>query len=465
VTPLLALLVGYCAGLVALGVWVTRQVHKAGDFFVGGRSLGAWSIFVTFLAANIGGSATIGATGLAYREGLAAWWWSGSAGLGSLVLAFFVGPRIWREASRLKLLTVGDFLEHHYDRTTRGVAAVIIWLSSLWILAGQFLAVSVVLNQAGGLAKPFGCLVAAVVMTAYFSGGGLRAAVAVNRVQLIVKLSGFAVAAPLAVAGAHGLQTLLRVNAGHLQFWRGPTYEAGWPLLFLVGPAFVVSPALLQKAFGARDTSALTRGIATNGLFLMLFAAAPIALGMTARVLYPHLTYAESQQALPLVLAGGVSLAVGGLALAAVLSAEMSAADAVLFMLSTSVARDCYRGVFRPHASDAQVLRVARIAAVASGALGYALTFSNDSVLDALKTFYAIMGVSLFAPIMGALYLRRVHAAAALGSMAAGVAALLLTPHVAIGKLPGWMGPNLAGLVASAAVFLALSGRRARRQP
>ena len=67
------------------------------------------------------------------------------------------------------------------------------------------------------------------------------------------------------------------------------------------------------------------------------------------------------------------------LALAAVFSAEMSAADAVLFMLATSGARDFYRAIFKPAASDAEVLRVARVVALAGAALG--LTFSFDSVV------------------------------------------------------------------------------------
>jgi SSS family solute:Na+ symporter len=50
-------------------------------------------IFATFLALNIGAGSTVGATDLAYRDGLSAWWWNGSAGLGSLVLAFWIGPQ------------------------------------------------------------------------------------------------------------------------------------------------------------------------------------------------------------------------------------------------------------------------------------------------------------------------------------------------------------------------------------
>ena len=39
------------------------------------------------LAANIGAGSTVGATGLGYRDGISAWWWVGSAAIGSLVLS------------------------------------------------------------------------------------------------------------------------------------------------------------------------------------------------------------------------------------------------------------------------------------------------------------------------------------------------------------------------------------------
>jgi SSS family solute:Na+ symporter len=181
---------------------------------------------------------------------------------------------------------------------------------------------------------------------------------------------------------------------------------------------------------------------------------------MAARALSPHL--ADTQQALPLILTSGVPFAVGGLALAAILSAEMSAADAVLFMLSTSAARDFYRGYIRREATDGQVLRVARLTAIASGALGFGLTFLSDSVITALSTFYALLGVTLFAPLVGALYLRRVHPHAALASMVAGIAvwAFIREP---VGWIPDWMTPGMLGLIASTTVFLAVSALPARR--
>ena len=76
---------------------------------------------------------------------------------------------------------------------------------------------------------------------------------------------------------------------------------------------------------------------------------------MVARVLHPGL--ASADLALPTVLARDLSPAVGALGLAAVFAAEVSSADAVLFMLATSLSQDLYRRFLRPGATDAQLLR------------------------------------------------------------------------------------------------------------
>jgi len=55
---------------------------------------------------------------------LAAWWWVGSAAIGSAILAVSVGPRIRRLAAEHNLQTVGDFLEWRYDARVRATIAI-----------------------------------------------------------------------------------------------------------------------------------------------------------------------------------------------------------------------------------------------------------------------------------------------------------------------------------------------------
>jgi len=68
----LTLLIVYSVGVIALGMWTSRLIRGSGDFFVAGRRLGPGLIFVSMIAANIGAGATVGAAGLAYRDGISA---------------------------------------------------------------------------------------------------------------------------------------------------------------------------------------------------------------------------------------------------------------------------------------------------------------------------------------------------------------------------------------------------------
>lgn len=442
------LLVVFSIALIFLGSYIGRTVRGTAEFFVAGRSLGPGLLFSTFLAANIGASSTIGATGHAYRDGLAAWWWNGSAGLGTLVLAFWVGPRIWKEANARGLLTVGDFLEDHFGKEVRAVAALIIWASSFFILCAQLKGAALVLERVAGLNLQVAALLAAGVTVAYFVLGGLKSAAYVNAVQLVVMLGGFLIAAPFAAHTAGGWF----VSGTDSSFWSGS--EVGWSALLLLGPAFFLSPGLLQKAFGAKSPEALTRGVAMAGIALLLFAWLPVVLGMAARSIHPDLQSVEG--ALPAILLD-VPAWVGSLALAAVLYAELSSADAVLMMLATSGARDFYRGFLRPSATDAHVLGVARALAVAGGLIGFGLTFYFDSVVGAIQLFYQVMIVTLFAPLLGALIFPRSGRWSALTAMLVGVGTLVTTLLATGGAGWGWAPPHFLGLVASAITFFILA--------
>ena len=106
-TLLFVVLLSYTLALMALGLWIGRRVRGTGDFFVAGRRLGPGLLFATMLAANIGAGSTVGATALGYGNGIAAWWWVGSAAFGSIVLALLIGPAIRREADPAGAETCG----------------------------------------------------------------------------------------------------------------------------------------------------------------------------------------------------------------------------------------------------------------------------------------------------------------------------------------------------------------------
>jgi solute:Na+ symporter, SSS family len=446
----LALLAAYAIVMVVAGVFVSRRVKTASDFFVAGRALPGSLVFVTLLAANIGAGSTVGATGLAYRHGLGAWWWSGSAALGCVLLGLVVAPRLHKLAAEQGFLTVGDFLEARFDLWVRGLVAVLLWAGTLALLAGQLIAMAWAFEVLIGLPKAWGCGLGGLVLVAYFSGGGLVAAAWVNLLQLAVLLVGFVLSVPFALQAAGGWGGLMA--AAPADATAGLRWESlfglGWAgtlgLAVIFVPSFMISPGLVQKTFGARSAAAARNAVLANALVLAAFAFVPAILGMATRVLRPHL--ANPELALPTFMAELAPPWLGGLGLAALFAAEISTADAVLFMLSTSLSRDLFKAFLRPGADDATLLRVGRGAAVGGGALGVGLAILMPSVVDALKTFYGLLTAALFVPLLAGLLWPRATARGARMAVIVSVSTVVLLQLVLRGRPESAWLPHLAGM-------------------
>jgi SSS family solute:Na+ symporter len=450
----LVVLSAYSLGLMALGLWYGRRVRGASDFFVAGRALGPGLIFSTMLAANIGAGSTVGATSIGYAAGVSAWWWVGSAAVGSSILAFWIGPAMRRIAAAHDLRTVGDYLEFRYDATVRGIIAALLWIGTIFILAGQLVAIGRILEAVARVPSAAGCAVGAVVILVYFAAGGLLVSARVNVVQLVVKLAGFAIALPIAVGAIGGWSALTAVrpeDPAYWSFWRlGPP---GVMYLALLGPSFFLSPGLLQKVYGARDDRAVRTGVGLNALGLLLYAGVPAILGIAARRMFPDLV-AAPDAALPMLLIHALPPLVGAVGLAAVFSAEISASDAVLFMLTTSLSQDLYKRFVHRTATDGQLLRVSRWTSVVAAGIGLALALALGSVVDALTIFYTLLTVVLFVPIVGGLFVARTDRRAALASIALGVVAMLASQAATGGRGWSFVTPALAGLLAAIAAWL-----------
>ena len=455
-------LVLYSLALVAFGLWVSKRVRGSETFFVADRKLGPGLVFSTFLAANIGAGSIIGASGLGYTTGVSAWWWVGSAGIGSLLLAFWVGPRIWRVAKEHGLYTAGDYLEHRYGSPVRATIASLLWLLTLVILAAQLIAMSQIVEWVVGVPRGVGAIVGGIVMTAYFAAGGLLTSAWVNMVQLVVLLGGFAIGVPLALSRAGGWEAVVAAAPPDAAHYLDPVAQTGIILVVLLVPAFIVSPGLLQKAFGAVDERAIRIGVGLQGLVLLVFACAPPLVGMIARVYAPALENPEF--AVPTVLTVGLPTLFGALGLAAVFSAELSSADAILFMLSTSLSKDIYKRYVAPNADDARVLRVARVAAIAGGVLGVALAVVIPTVIGSLQVFYSVLSVSLFVPVVAGLHSRRPGVPEALAAIGAGVTGLIAVRMAGLSEVSPWLDPTALGMIVSAIAFgLVFALRRSSR--
>ncbi len=452
----LAVLAFYSIGIIALGLFVSRRVRGASDFLVAGRTLGPGLMFTTFLAANLGAGTTVGAASIGFELGMSAWWWVGSAGIGSLLLANLVGPKIWRLAKRYDFQTMGDYLDHRYNRTVRGTIAGLLWLGTLAILAGQLIAIATILEIVAGLPRWQSAVAGGVIVMAYFSAGGLWAAARVNAVQLVIMVAGFLLAIPFALHASGGWSAVAEAASasrepGYMSV-TGLGFSGALRYLVILVPAFIVSPGLIQKLYGGRDERAVRVGINLNAICLLLFAFVPAIIGMIAYANFPDL--ANPDHAMGTVLVELLPGSVGLLALAAILSAEISTCDAILLMLSSSLSIDLYKNFLNPGADEKRLLQVSRIAAIAGASFAILLAVRLPSIISALEIFYGLMAVALFVPTIAGLYSRVPRARSAIwtiaGSVLTTIAVYLATDGAGIGVLT----PYAIGILAALALML-----------
>jgi len=451
----------YAVLLVAVGLLVTKRVKKVSDFFVAGRNLGPGLLFTTLLAANIGAGSTVGVTGLGYRFGLSAWWWIGASALGSLILAYTVGPKIWQVSQKYNLYTLGDYLDQRYSRYFRLFISMMMLVGTLALLAGQLIGIAWILEVAAGLPKVIGIVLGAVVISLYFAAGGLLSSAIVNLLELAVILFGFIIALPYALAHVGGWAGMQQLIAQHLpaqgeqtKFYSltGVGLKQILGYILLLTPAFIISPGLIQKIYGAKDEKTVKQGTLWNGIVQLIFAFIPTILGMCAFAAFPELS--KPELALPTVMKELLPVWIGGLALAAIFAAEVSTADAVLFMLTTSFTKDLYVSFFKPDLKETEMLKIGRISTFVFGFLGVLMALYLPSIIAALTIFYALMTVSLTAPLLFGLYSTKPRTIAAFLSAILGIITTLLVNYLTLGKGIGIFTAQALGMLVALLVMV-----------
>lgn len=437
---MLTFIIIYAVILVALGAFIGRRAKSASDFFVAGRNFNSGLLFTTLIAANLGAGSTVGVTALAYQHGLSAWWWIGSAGIGSMILAFIVGPRIWRISREHNFYTLSDYLDERYSKFFSGVISLMMSVGTLALFAGQLLGIAWILEVVANVPKTEGVIAGAIVTTLYFAAGGLLSSAIVNITEVAVILSGFIAALPYVWNYAGGFEAVHAAVSSESYFdFFGMGSSAIIGYIVMLVPSFFISPGLIGKVFAAKNERAIKIGTAMNGIVQLVFAVIPVLIGMCAYSCFPDLSRADL--ALPTAMKNMMPFYAASIALAAIFAAEVSTADTVLYMLAGSLVNDLYRRFINPNISDKKLLWSSRITSLICGIIGVFLALRLESIISALTIFYSLMSVSLSAPLIFGLFTKR---ASNFGAVLSAVLGVSLTVYMTFGGFGG--GIVIAGV-------------------
>ncbi|MGJ1435807.1 sodium:solute symporter [Sphingobacterium siyangense] len=403
----LILVVGILAGS---GRFKKVKEISAEGYFLAGKTLRWPAIGLALFATNISTVHLVSLAQSGFDTGLLNGNFEWMAAFTLILLALFFVPFYLKSG----VTTLPDFLERRYDRASRDWLTFISILSAIVIhIAFSMLAGGIVLRTLFGFNMYLSITVICVITGIYTILGGLRAVVVTESIQTIVLLAGAFIISFAAFDKMGGWMpmkaVLVQDNAlDRLSMLRGSNDGSGMPwyaVLFgypILGIWYwCADQTIVQRVLGAKDENHGRVGALFCGFLKILPVFIFVLPGLFAYTLFKtgqldlsslgvdHLGQVNSKGIYTLMITQLLPSGLIGVLVAALLSGLMSQISGALNSISTMVSYDIFKQR-RPAASDGQLIRIGKIAAVI--AMGFSLALLP--LLDRYESiFYGINDV------------------------------------------------------------------------
>lgn len=376
-------LAAYFAVSLGIGWWWRRKKQSSAEFMLGDRRLPWWAAAVSFMATA---TSSISFMALPARAYGADWLSYGSAPAqafaGVLVGVVFVGA-----LRRLNLTTIFGYLEQRFDRRVRLVGA---GLAILLKVGGRMSVVmllpALALSTVTGFDKYASILLMGVVTTVYAMEGGFEAVVWTDVMQVGVTLCGVFVALACMAHGVEGGFSAM-IDAGDAA-GKFRVVSTDWNLAqptlvvfvgMFLGHIFVVlgDQPLMQRMLATADPRDARRSVVMGNLIGMAGSTLFFFVGTMLWAFYrAHPDRVDPGLAndaiFPYFIANEVPRGIVGLIIAGLFAAGMGALSSAMNATAAIVVSD-FQGTLRPAATEAQRLRLARVATLLAGAIATAM--------------------------------------------------------------------------------------------
>ena len=394
----------YFALILVKGLRHSREIKNSDDFLVAGRNIGWFTLLCTMGATVVGGGYSIGAIGKTYELGVAMVLISVGGYLQLVFSGLFVAPK-FREAN---LYTVAGYFGHRFDERSRFLSFLLSLIFSIGVLGAQMVAFGkIITTMVPELPYVWGVIIGAVLVILYSTAGGLLAVIKTDFYQFLILIGGFTLTVILCIPeiSSHSapLTSLLPENFFQIDGGKGWGFLLSMFLAFLLGETF--APGYATRFCVGKNIHETKKGIARAGFFLIFFF--PIVIFMIA--IYARLSFPDidPEMALPSTILKLNNPIVGGIIIAALMSAVMSSADSILNSATAIFTKDLWEHYLAKETPGRREgLRIARWSSLGLGVAGVILALVVPDVIDLLLLTYNLWAPGIILPVIVGVFTR-----------------------------------------------------------
>lgn len=421
--------IGFLCITLAIGIGTVKFVQGSSRrYIVAGKSLPLFFVGTMLSAQAIDGNSSLGAIGLVYEFGF----WAGAAiPLGLVVCLFLTGLVFGKRLNQMSMLTLPDFYYRRYGNATEGISSILMMISFVVLVAGNFAASGFILEQVLGIGFVPAMILAAGIVLTYTAFGGLFSCAYTDIFQIYIAVFAFW-AAFIYFATGWGPGSFSEftdaVPANFLDFSALYDKDNGalinWATILALGLGDLVALDFMERVFSAKDGKTAARG-AYWGALVTLSTIVPVGfLGIFAVTLVPDI--AQPFLAYPEIAINFVPTWLGVLMLAGVLGASMSTANGGILAVSAVISRnliqrDIMAGLLKRRGmGNSALLLATRLILIPVVTAALVLAWQSPQPGKYLVLAFDIVFAGALVPLVLGLFWSKANAPAALASLIVG---------------------------------------------
>ncbi len=413
----------YLIGLLIMGM-AFRHQRNSQDYFLGGRSLPWPALALSVMATQLSAISFISAPAfVGLREGGGLIWLSYELALPIAVLLM-----LWRLLPTLHqsgVVSVYDFLERRFERSTRLLISFVFQLSRSFATAIMIYAISLILQGTMGLEQWHSIVLIGVITLIYSAVGGIKAVVFGDALQMIIILAGALTCLFVALDAIGGVTSALssidgdRFNAINIDSFGLKGNDFGLlPMLFggivLYASYYGCDQSEAQRSLSAHSIKDLRKVMYAVALcrfpITVIYCAAGLVIGalvMQSPELQAQIPAAKPDWMMPVFIANYLPPGVIGLLVVAIMAAAMSSLSSAINSLAAVTTEDFCR--YKGHElTDEQYLRFARFAGVGWGLVTLLLSLFAGNIAPTIIEAINKIGSVFYGPVL-ATFLVGIH--------------------------------------------------------
>ena len=259
-------LILYLLIFIGIGVLDLKKIKSFTDYSVAGKNQSKVAVTMTLLATVVGASTTIGITDTVYSIGFPGIWWLAFGSVGLILQSFVLSEKV----RGINADTLPDLAKKTVGTSAETLIALIIVISWIGVIAGQFVAMKSLITFALGKENTLVFAAVSLIVLAYTAIGGQLSVVKTDKIQLGIIFLGILCCMGYLFWEIGGDTSSVSENIELLNENYGPMNL--FTQFFVIGGVYFLGPDIMSRNFISKDGKTAKKSAAIAGLLLLVFS-------------------------------------------------------------------------------------------------------------------------------------------------------------------------------------------------